>query len=216
MLPLAAQSLITVPLTELRACPHCDALHRMPQVNMRERAVCERCGSVLIAPRADAFTRIFALAATSLILMTAAVFMPFLDLSASGLHNRASVLDAALAFSEGAMVPLSVAVAALIVLIPVLRAFLVIYVLAPVVFDRKPWPGAIAAFRFSETLKPWSMAEIFVIGVAVALVKISDLARVDYGPAFWMFAALVLVITVQDGYMCRWSVWKSLDKDTHK
>ena len=60
------------------------------------------------------------------------------------------------------------------------------------------------------------MAEIFVIGVAVALVKISDLARVDYGPAFWMFAALVVVITIQDGYMCRWSIWKSLDKEARK
>ena len=36
---------------------------------------------------------------------------------------------------------------------------------------------------------PWSMAEIFVIGVAVALVKVSGLASVTLGPAFWSFVA---------------------------
>jgi len=202
--------------TELIACPQCDALYHVVSPPPGERAICARCHTVLIQPRKGAGLRIIALAVSVMILMLGATFFPFLQVSVAGFHNASSVFDAALAFVDGPMIALSVAVAALIVLIPVLRAFLVIYVLAPVVFDRKPWPGAIAAFRFSETLKPWSMAEIFVIGVAVALVKISDLARVDYGPAFWMFAALVLVITVQDGYMCRWSVWKSLDKDTHK
>ena len=33
------------------------------------------------------------------------------------------------------------------------------------------------AFRLAEALQPWSMAEIFVIGCAVALVKIADLAE---------------------------------------
>lgn len=216
MSPRAAASHFTVhavPLAELRACPHCDALHRLPQVQPRERAVCDRCGSVLIAPRADAFTRIFALAATSLILMAAAVFMPFLDLSASGLHNRASVLDAALAFSQGAMVPLSVAVAALIVVIPALRLMLILYTLAPLVAGRPALARARQAFRLADRLKPWSMAEIFVIGVAVALVKVAGLAMVTPGPAFWAFCALVLVTVLQDSFMDKEQIWQAIAGD---
>lgn len=197
-------------LAELRACPHCDALHRLPQVNLDERAVCSRCGSVLIAPRADAFTRIFALAATSLILITAAVFMPFLDLSASGLHHKASVLDAALAFTDGPMVPLSVAVAALIVVFPALRLLLILYTLAPFVAGRRALPRAAQAFRLSDRLKPWSMAEIFVIGVAVALVKVAGLASVTLGPAFWAFCALVLVTVLQDTFMDKEQIWQAI------
>ena len=56
------------------------------------------------------------------------------------------------------------------------------------------------------------MAEIFALGCAVALVKISDLAEVNFGPAFWMFAVLVVMIVVQDTLMCRYSVWKSLER----
>ena len=77
---------------------------------------------------------------------------------------------------------------------------------------RAPWPRAKAAFTWAERLKPWSMVEIFVLGCAVALFKIVDLANVALGPAFWMFVALVILMTVQNTYMCRWSVWKDLDR----
>ena len=56
------------------------------------------------------------------------------------------------------------------------------------------------------------MVEIFVLGCSVALFKIIDLANVELGPAFWMFVALVILLTVQNTYMCRWSVWKDLDR----
>jgi paraquat-inducible protein A len=98
------------------------------------------------------------------------------------------------------------------VLIPILRVLLITYVLTPLVLGRRPMRHAAAAFRLSEDLRPWSMAEIFVIGVAVALVKVADLAQVVLGPAFWMFAALVIVTVLQDTFMCRWSLWRTLEE----
>ncbi|WP_108482561.1 paraquat-inducible protein A [Oceaniglobus ichthyenteri] len=197
---------------EMIACPQCDALHCAEAPRPGERAMCVRCHTVLIQPHKGAGLRVIAMSLGIMILMLGATFFPFLQVRVAGLKNASSVFDAALAFMDGPMVILSVMVTLLIVLIPILRAFLVVYVLTPVVFDRAPWSRAAMAFRWAEALRPWSMAEIFVIGVAVALVKVSDLARVDFGPAFWMFAALVVVSMFQDGYMCRWSIWKSLDQ----
>jgi paraquat-inducible protein A len=87
-----------------------------------------------------------------------------------------------------------------------------IYVLVPIIRDRPPAPLARPAFRLSEGLVPWSMAEIFAIGCAVALVKLSDLADVAFGPAAWMFAVLVVLVVATDGLMCRYSIWASLDQ----
>jgi paraquat-inducible protein A len=86
-----------------------------------------------------------------------------------------------------------------------------LYVLVPVVLDRPGARFAIPAFRLSEAMRPWSMAEIFAIGVAVALVKVSDLARVGFGPAFWMFGILVVLVIAMDSFMCKWSVWHRLE-----
>jgi paraquat-inducible protein A len=200
-------------IEELIACPHCDALHQVALPRAGERALCRRCGTVLIAPRAGAYLHILLLAATVMILMIGAIFFPFLELRVAGLHSDASVFDAARAFAQGDTAPLAIAVAALIVLIPVTRVLLVVYVLVPLVLGHRPSQHASVAFRLSEDLRPWSMAEIFVVGVAVALVKVADLAQVILGPAFWMFAALVIVTVLQDTLMCRWSLWHTLEQE---
>lgn len=109
------------------------------------------------------------------------------------------------------MIILSLATAALIILFPLFRVLLTLYVLVPVVLDRPPARHAIRAFRLSEAMRPWSMAEIFAIGCAVALVKVADLAHVGFGPAFWMFGILVVLVIAQDSFMCKWSVWNSLE-----
>lgn len=204
------------PLAEgpMLACPVCDTLHAEPEVPTGHVARCRRCGHVLAAPREGAFVRVLALAVTSVILMAGAVFFPFIELDAAGLHNRASVLDAVLAFSTGLMVPLSFAVALLIVLIPTARLLAIIYTVGPIAAGRQPFAGAMRAFRLSERLRPWSMAEIFILGVAVALVKVSGLASVSLGPAFWAFAILVLVTVLQDNAMCRYTIWKTLEQRT--
>jgi paraquat-inducible protein A len=193
------------------ACPVCDTLHVEPEVPVGHVARCQRCGHVLAAPREGAFVRVLALAVTAVILMVGAVFFPFIELDAAGLSNRASVLDAVLAFSTGLMVPLSVAVAALIVFIPTARLLAIIYTLAPLAAGRPPLEGAHRAFRLSERLRPWSMAEIFILGVAVALVKVAGLASVSLGPAFWAFAILVVITVLQDNAMCRYTIWKTLE-----
>ncbi len=203
---------ITEKLDDLIACPQCDALYRARMPEAGQRAICHRCHTVLIAPRRGAGARVIALAVASVILVVGAISFPFLQIRIAGFRSDATVLDAALAFSGGPMILLSLAVAALIIFLPLTRLLLTLYVLVPVVLDRPAAPGAMQAFRLSEALRPWSMAEIFVIGCAVALVKIADLARVDLGPAFWMFAVLVVLVVVQDTLMCRWSVWTSLER----
>lgn len=200
-----------VPIEDLMACPHCDALYvaRLPEPG--ECAVCRDCHTVLISPRRKAGARIIAMTLAVMILVISALFFPFLDINAQGFGNSTSILDAASSFRSGYMTFLSIVVAAAIIVIPLVRTMLIVYVLTPVVFDFKPWPQARRAFRLSQELKPWAMAEIFAIGCAVALVKVADLANIGFGPAFWMFAVLVILVLVNDNYLCTWSVWKSLE-----
>lgn len=199
-------------LDGLIACPTCDALHRVSDVPVGGRARCHRCGTVLMEPREGAMTRIVMLATTAFILMIGAVFFPFLELTAGGRTQRSSVFDAVMAFSEGLMAPLSIAVAALIVVLPLMRLGAIVYALAPMALGWHPAPQAARAFRLAEALKPWAMAEIFIVGVAVALVKVAGLAQVSLGPAFWAFVALVFVTALKDNFMCKLTVWKTLEE----
>ncbi len=198
-------------LSGLVACPTCDTLHRIGDVGEGQRARCVRCHAILMNPRASAMTKIVMLALTATVLMIAAISFPFLTIEARGLAQKSSVIDAILAFSDGVMIPLSLAVAALIVVLPMMRLLAIVYVLAPMAIGWRPARGAVAAFRLAEGLKPWAMAEIFVIGVAVALVKVAGLAQLTIGPAFWAFSALVLVTVLNDNFMCRLTIWRTLE-----
>ncbi len=203
----------TIAETGLVACPRCDLLQREPDRAENCTVSCSRWGVVLATPRSGAFTRMFVLALTAMILMVAAVCFPFLELQVAGLNSRTLVLDAILAFSSGLLPPLSVALVAFIVLIPSLRFAAVAYTLWPLVFDRRPFQHARSAFRLAERLRPWAMAEIFIVGVSVALVKVAGMASVGLGPAFWAFCALVVVAALHDNFMCRRTIWKSLEQN---
>lgn len=208
---MSSQATSQSDLSDLIACPSCDALYRVAATKHGERAVCARCHHVLIAPIEGAILRIVAMSLTILVLLTTAVFLPFLKIEANGLSNTTSIFDAALSFSKVHMVVLSVMVLGVIVFVPLIRALLLLFVLTPLLLHRKPLSGSSRAFRWTDRLRPWSMAEIFVLGVGVALVKIAALARVEFGMAFWLFAALVVVTVFQDTYLCRWSVWEALE-----
>jgi paraquat-inducible protein A len=197
-------------LAEMMACPVCDALHRTPELSNGETARCCRCGTVLYQPRDGAMTQLLMLSATALVLLVAAIFFPFLELSSFGLDHRSSVFDAVLAFSEGPTLPLSLAVAALIIVLPLLRFALLAYVFAPMAIGTRPARQAARAFRWAEAMKPWAMAEIFIVGVAVALVKVAGLAKVSIGPAFWAFVGLLIIVVLSDTVMCRLTVWRTL------
>lgn len=201
-------------LSDLMACPQCDALYRARPPEKGTDAVCRRCHAVLARPRARAGAHVIALAATMLVLVTAATFLPFLRIEVGGLGNSASLLDTALAFRGPGLRFLAVVTLATILAIPALRMALILYVLVPVVADRPPAREARRAFRLAEALRPWSMAEIFALGCAVSLVKIADLAQVTFGPAFWIFAAVVVVIVLHDRFLCSWSVWNSLEQQS--
>jgi paraquat-inducible protein A len=208
----AAASLTRLNPDGLIACPICDALHHDAAVPEGARAACRRCGAVLATPRSNAMTRIVMLAGTSAILLFAAVFFPFLDLSAAGRTQHSSLIDAVMVFSTGLTLPLAFAVAALIIVIPFARLAALVYVLGPMALGDKPARHALPAFAFAEAAKPWAMAEVFVVGVAVALVKIVGMATLTVGPAFWAFIALVLITVFQDNFMCRLTIWKTLEQ----
>ncbi|MEM9843941.1 MAG: paraquat-inducible protein A [Pseudomonadota bacterium] len=191
-------------------CPQCDALYRATVIEKGRMSVCTRCHTVLAAPRRKAGMLIISLALATLILIFAAIFFPFLTLEIQGFRSSASLTDIAFSFSDGILRVLILLMLALVLAIPAVRASLLIYVLTPLVFDRHPNAHSARAFRFAQDLKPWAMAEVFAIGCAVALVKITDLAQVALGQAFWMFTALVALVVIQDRFLCSWSVWNAL------
>ena len=199
-------------LSDMVACPQCDTLHSATTLKPGETAACKRCGVTLMSSQPAAMARILSLALTAFILMIAAISFPFLDLDAQGRHSATSVIGAIMAFQNGYAFPLALAVGAFIVVLPLTRLAAIIYAIGPLAWGGKPRTKAREAFGLAEKLRPWSMGEIFMVGVSVALIKIAGLATVSLGPAFWAFSGLVVISVLKDQMICRYSIWEALDK----
>lgn len=197
----------------LIGCPVCDAVYLVSPGLAEQHTVCSACGTALTQGREAAVARLVSLAATNIVLLALVVFLPFLELKAGAFENRASVIDVVLAFSSRVMVPLALAVLAFILLLPLMRFVCLIYALAPLTLGTANLPNADTALRWAFRLKPWAMAEIFMVGVGVALVKLSDLATISIGPAFWIFALIVILNGYQDSFMCRHTLWHALRRN---
>lgn len=195
----------------LVACPRCDALYIEEELAAGETASCLRCNTVLARPKGGAFTQLIALSFASIVLLLGAVFFPFLEISRMGFGHATSLFGVALSFAHGVLLPLVIALMAVVIGLPVLRAFLLVYTLAPLAKGARPRRHAATAFRWSEELRPWSMAEIFVIGTVVALVKIAGMANIHLGPAFWAFCALLLVNLASHSFMCQTTIWDAIE-----
>ena len=196
---------------ELIACHNCDALCRDHRPLPGQKVRCPRCGTIFRTGRRAGIDIVLALALAILVLMVAALSTPFLGLAGRGLSHDASAIDAALALGDGRTWPLALAVLALIALIPMLRAAALAWVLVPLRLGRARLPWAQAALRLAIRLRPWSMAEVFVIGVAVALVKVAGLASVELGPGFWLFVLLGVLTVIEDIALCHRTVWSLLE-----
>lgn len=208
-----AELLLAADAPELIACTVCDVLHEVPpELPHNGRIRCVRCGATLLRGPGRAIDRVLAGALGTVVLVLSALFFPFLQISASGFQSATTLIETAFAFERGFTAPLTLVLILLIIVLPLTRAFALTYALLPVRLGHRPRKGAKKAFRIASHLKPWSMAEVFTVGVVVALVKIGGLAKVGLGPAFWELIFIVLIVALEMASLSEKTIWRMIDQ----
>jgi len=196
---------------ERLACVECDLLQTLDELAPGDRASCPRCGHLLSSRAADGLTRsmAFALAASVLLLMANA--FPFLSLEASGLESVMTLPRAALELARDGYGPMAAMIVAFILVAPGLMILAVISLALPLLRGRDaPW--LVPAARMLFWLTPWSMVEVFVIGVIVSLIKIAHMADVHLGVSFWSYLGFALCFTFAMANLDRLEVWNEIER----
>lgn len=181
------------PLPEnLVACPDCDLLQRLPSLPAGGTAHCTRCGRTLATSRPGSIERTLALTVSAAILFLVANVFPLMSLSASGLTSSTTILGGARQMWTEGRQDAAVLVGLFAVIAPALQvAFLSTVLFAARRAPAPAWIGEL--LHCSETFRSWSMVEVMVLGLLVALVKISTLATVTPGLGIFAAGAFVVV-----------------------
>ncbi len=183
--------------THLSACPHCDALHRIPRLPFGQSALCSRCRTPLSRRRSglSGLDQSLAFALTGLLLFLMANGYPLLSLELGGRIQESTLLAGVLALGEEGMWMLALLVLCTSLLFPLLILSGMVYLLWPLKWHHPPWRGSAALLRLLVTLTPWSMTGIYMLGVLVAIVKLRDMASVTPGMALYGYFGLLLATT---------------------
>lgn len=200
----------TVAFDDLVACPGCDLLHHRQVLDAGRRACCVRCGDILYTHKPHTVDRTLAASIAGILLLVVSLVLPFLSLSRAGFSSQISVLDAVWALWNSDMRWLGLLTLDFIVVLPLLRLVLLVWVLGRIRWHRRIVPAMSRALRWALLIEPWAMAEIFMVGVVVSLIKIGSIARLDVGPAFWSLLGLIVVSIVISIALCRDTLWQHL------
>ncbi|MFK7891469.1 MAG: paraquat-inducible protein A, partial [Granulosicoccus sp.] len=184
--------------------------HYRRNLDPGQQARCDRCSDVIQTCRPYTVDRSLAVCIAALVCLAISLSTPFMSLSRAGIESNISVLDAVQALWNSQMRWLGLLTLALIAVLPLIRLMLLIWVLIRVRLNFEVRQSMRVAFRLAVQLEQWVMADIFIAGVLVSLVKTSSLARLSVGTAFWallMLTALTLLLTQT---LCKDTIWQRI------
>ena len=200
--PLADASLV--------ACPDCDLLQRIPEAPPGASVRCPRCDKELWRRRHDSHNRTFALSIAALVLYIIANTVPMLGLSVIGHQAFTTVFGGVQhLWSNGQPLVAGLVLFAAIIS-PVLQIGVQLLVVIGCERERPPaWVGLL--LRHLTFTRTWSMIEVMMLGVLVALTKIADYATVIPGIALFSLGALIVLLAAMQTIFDPREVWSRVE-----
>ena len=193
------------------ACHECDVIHRIKPLPAKVAAHCIRCGAVLYKHKSNSLERTLAFAFAALILFILANSFPFLGLKIGAQVRETSLITGIHELYVQGKQVIAILVLLTTVLVPFTQMMCLFYILLPLKFGRVPnrLPNV---FRFLNSVGPWSMMEVFMVGILVSVVKLAGMAKIIPGISLYSFLALIFVLTAMTVSLDDHLVWQKWEK----
>jgi paraquat-inducible protein A len=177
-------------VTVLALCPHCDLVQQLPELAAGEEAHCQRCGHHLDARHEQPVLRPVLYAGSALFMLLLANLFPFVSMFAAGNSNEMNFFDTSSVLFTEHHQWLAILVWLFIQAIPAACMIAVLYLKLGMIYAV---PARTWVARVLYMLKPWSMVDIFLMGLIISFVKLVADADISLGPSFWAFCLFCLL-----------------------
>lgn len=194
------------------ACDECDLLEGVPPLAVKASARCRRCGALLYKRKVRSIERTLALTIAGLFLLGVANAYPFLGFELQGNVIETTLLGGIELLYRNDKFAIAAVVFFTAVLVPVLQLAAGLYVFLPLHLNRRP-RNLEKVFRWIQRLRPWGMIEVFMVGILVSMIKLSQMATVIPGIALWAFALLILTLSAASAVLDPGEVWERLENE---
>ena len=176
----------------LIACHECDLLHRIDAHPQGGASTCGRCGAVLASHKHDSLDRSLALSITGIILFFMANAYPLLAIKSGSLYKATTLMGSVETLYAAGMWQIALLVFLTAILFPFLNLLSRLYILIPLKMSRRP-RNVPFIMSLNQTLNPWGMMDVFMLGILVSVVKLVKMMKVIPGVSLFAFTILIFV-----------------------
>jgi paraquat-inducible protein A len=157
----------------------------------------------------NSIERALALTLSSLVLYAVAISFPFLAMKTGGFEQQSNLVTGVWLLYAQKMNGMATVVLLTCIVFPLIQIVGLLYILLPIYLKRSV-PFAVQIFRTINSLLPWCMTEVFMLGILVSLVKLAKLAEIIPGISLWAFVLLIITSAAQISVLDQHQVWEKL------
>ncbi|MDJ0609813.1 MAG: paraquat-inducible protein A [Kiloniellales bacterium] len=204
---------MTATARALLSCDSCALLSQAVPVPAGAKRVCPRCGSALEQRKANSLSRTWALVLAAYILYVPANLLPVMTVISFGKGEADTIMSGVRALIAGGDWPIALLVFLASVTIPVAKLFALTFLLVSVHLKSRWRPkDRTFLYRCIEFIGRWSMIDIFVISILVALIKLENVATIEAGFGAVCFAGVVIITIFAAVSFDPRLIWDSLEE----
>lgn len=173
---------------------------------------CRRCGAVLHRRIPNSITWTWALLAAAAMLYVPANILPVMYTESIGGTGGDTIMSGVVLFWETGSPGLAIVIFVASVLVPVSK-LVALAVLAGTAQWGSRWApaGRTRVYRMVEFIGRWSMLDIFVVTLTVALVRFQTLAVITAGPGALAFGCVVILTMIASSRFDPRLIWDPLE-----
>src|SRR5271157_6052020 len=161
-----------------RECPQCGLISALPPMQADRVAVCPRCRHALWQMRRHPFEVPIACGVSALLFYCFALIAPFLEISAYGRSQLASVSTGPTQLMAGGFQMVGWLMLATTIIFPGLKIAILLIVLLGLRTRLLPASLLKELFRWYGPITPWAMIDVYLLGFLVAFTRIVALASI--------------------------------------
>lgn len=193
-------------------CTECHELNK--QEPDTDGQTCTRCGALVHARRPNSLTRTWALLITAAIIYIPANVLPIMTVSSLGQGDPSTIMSGVIQLVQHGMIPIAAVVFIASILVPTFKLVGIALLLFSVQ-RRQPLSARqrIWMYRFIEFIGRWSMLDIFVIAILVAVVNFGRLASVEANLGAVAFASVVILTMLAAVTFDPRLIWDNTESD---
>jgi len=156
----------------LLRCPTCEAVN----LDKGDANICRRCGSPIYKHRYHKTEKSWAYLMTAMIAYIPANLYPMLITSQFGNREGSTIMGGVMLLWEHGSYPIAAIIFFASIMIPIIKFLVLIYLLISVKYPigKESKVNKHKLYYLTEAIGPWSMIDVFVVAILMALIHVAN------------------------------------------